>query len=131
MSADPGAAELWHEMVAAVMRDEMDTARRFVTDDFAWEVMGRFPYAGRYHGVEGLQTLLRGVREASGGTFQMTPELSLGDNDAAVVVGHVTATRPGKALDARNVFIVQCQRGKIARGWTVPMDQYTYDEFWE
>jgi ketosteroid isomerase-like protein len=118
-------------MAAAVMRGEMDKAGMFVTEDFEWEVMGRFPYAGRYRGVDGLHTLLTGVREASGGTFHMTPELSLGDGEAAVVIGHVTAARPGKSLDARNVFIVQCEEGKIARGWTVPMDQYTYDEFWE
>jgi ketosteroid isomerase-like protein len=130
MPADPGAAELWHEMVAAVTRNDLDTARRLVTDDFAWEVMGRFPYAGRYDGVEGLRTLLRGVRQLSGDTFHMTPELSFGDGDAAVVVGHVTATRPGKTLDARNVFIIECERGRIARGWTVPVDQYIYDEFW-
>jgi ketosteroid isomerase-like protein len=112
------------------MRNDIAEARAYVTDDFQWEVMGRFPYAGRYTGVEGLRVLLEGVRDASGGTFHMTPELSLGDNDAAVVVGRVTASRPGKTLDARNVFIVECAGGKIARGWTVPVDQYAYDEFW-
>jgi ketosteroid isomerase-like protein len=60
----------------------------------------------------------------------MTPELSVGDDRAAAIVGHVTASRPGKTLNAKNVFILQCEDGRIARGWTIPMDQYTYDEFW-
>jgi ketosteroid isomerase-like protein len=92
--------------------------------------MGRFPYAGKYRGVEGLATLLRGVREASGNTFHMEIELTLGDDDAAAIVGRVTATRPGKTLDAQNVFILHCEDGRISRGWTIPIDQYAYDEFW-
>jgi ketosteroid isomerase-like protein len=118
-------------MAGAVMRGELDEARACVTDGFAWEVMGRFRYAGQYRGVEGLATLLNGVRVGSNGTFHMTPEMSFGDSDAAVIVGRVTASRVGKTLDARNIFIVQCEGGKVAHGWTVPVDQYSYDEFWE
>jgi ketosteroid isomerase-like protein len=131
VGADSGAAKLWRYMADAVMRGDLEEARTCVTDGFEWEVMGRFPYAGRYQGVEGLAALLNGVREGSGGTFHMTPELSFGDDEAAVVVGHVTASRPGKTLDAQNVFIVHCEEGKITHGSTVPVDQYAYDEFWE
>jgi ketosteroid isomerase-like protein len=131
MADDSRAAQLWLTMSSAIVNGDLDTARTCVTDDFHWEVMGRFPYAGKYQGVEGLQKLMRGVREGSGNTFHMTPELAFGDDDAAVLTGHVTASRPGKTLDARNIFIVQCENDRIARGWTVPMDQYAYDEFWE
>jgi ketosteroid isomerase-like protein len=131
VTADSGAASLWHTLVGAVQRGELDKARALVTDDFEWQVMGRFPYAGRYHDVEGLAALLKGVRQSSGDTFQMTPELSLGNEEAAAIVGRVTASRSGKTLDAQNVFIIRCQNGRIARGWTIPVDQYAYDEFWE
>jgi uncharacterized protein len=130
VTADSGAASLWHTLVSAVQRGELDQARALVTGDFEWQVMGRFPYAGRYHDVEGLVALLKGVRDSSGDTFQMNPELSFGDEEAAVIVGHVTASRPGKTLDAQNVFIIRCHDGRIARGWTIPVDQYAYDEFW-
>ncbi len=131
MTADFGAARLWHTLVGAVQSGELDKARALVTDDFQWQVMGRFQYAGIYNGVEGLAALLKGVRDASGNTFRMTPELSLGSDEAAAIVGHVTASRAGKTLDAQNVFIVRCENGLIARGWTIPVDQYAYDEFWE
>lgn len=128
---DGAAATLWHAMVGAVQAGDLDKARALVTDDFEWQVMGRFPYAGRYRGVEGLAVLLKGVRDGSGGTFALTPELSFGDDHAAVVVGHVTATRPGKTLDGQNVFIVRCHDGRLTQGMTIPVDQYAYDEFWE
>jgi ketosteroid isomerase-like protein len=131
VTADFGAARLWHTLVGAVQSGELDKARALVTDDFEWQVMGRFQYAGIYNGVEGLAALLKGVRDGSGGTFRMTPELSLGSEEAAAIVGHVTASRAGKTLDAQNVFIVRCENGLIARGWTIPVDQYAYDEFWE
>lgn len=131
MTTDSAAADLWHTLVGAVQTGELAKARALVTDDFEWRVMGRFPYAGRYSGVEGLAALLEGVREASGGTFRLTPELSFGDNEAAVVVGHVTAARPGKTLDAQNVFVVRCREGRLSSGTTIPVDQYAYDEFWE
>jgi uncharacterized protein len=120
----------WLKMVEAIQADDLDRAREFVTDTLEWQVMGRFPYAGRYEGVEGLAALMRGVREASGHTFSMITELTFGDDKAGVMVGHVTASRPGKKLDAQNVFLVQCEDGLVARGWTIPVDQYAYDEFW-
>jgi hypothetical protein len=61
----------------------------------------------------------------------MTPELSFGNEEAADIVGRVTALRPGKALDPKNVFIIWFENGRIAQGWTIPVDQYAYDEFWE
>jgi ketosteroid isomerase-like protein len=128
VTPDSEAARLWHTLAGAVQSGELDQARALVTDDFEWQVMGRFPYAGHY---QGLAALLKGVRDGSGNTFQMTPELTLGNEEAAAIVGHVTALRPGKTLDAHNVFIVRCQNGRIARGWTIPVDQYAYDEFWE
>jgi ketosteroid isomerase-like protein len=130
MTTDSTAAGLWHELVGAIVSGDLERARPLVTENFQWEVMGRFPYAGKYAGVEGLAALLQGVREASGNTFHMTPELTLGNDAAAAIVGRVTAVRPGKTLDAKNVFIVQCDGGRISCGWTIPMDQYAYDEFW-
>jgi ketosteroid isomerase-like protein len=130
MTTDSKAADLWHAMAGAVQDGELDKARALVTEDFEWQVMGRFPYAGRYRGVEGLTALLKGVRDGSGGTFRLAPELSFGNDAAAVVVGRVTATRPGKTLDGENVFIVKCRDGLVASGITIPVDQYAYDEFW-
>jgi ketosteroid isomerase-like protein len=118
-------------LLEAIQTGDLAAAGALVTDDFHWEVMGRFPYAGRYEGVEGLATLLRGVRDGSGNTFRLTPEVTLGDDGAAAVVGRVTASRGAKTLDARNVFIVRCRDGRLSHGWTIPMDQYAYDEFWE
>jgi hypothetical protein len=63
--------------------------------------------------------------------FQMTPELSPGDDGPAAIVGHVTASPAGKTLDVQNVLIVRCEDGQISTGWTIPVDQYAYDEFWE
>jgi ketosteroid isomerase-like protein len=61
----------------------------------------------------------------------MTPHLSRGDDRAAAIVGHVTASPAGKILDAQNVLILRCEDGQISRRWTIPGDQYAYDEFWE
>lgn len=131
MTTNSAAADLWHTMAQAVQSGELDKARAQVTDDFTWQVMGCFPYAGRYEGVEGLAKLLNGVRDGSGGTFHMVPDLSFGDDNAAVVIGKVTASRPGKTLEGENIFVVRCRDGRIASGMTIPVDQYAYDEFWK
>jgi len=93
--------------------------------------MGRSPQAGRYSGVEGLSELLRKVRESSDGTFHLETEMTVGDNATGVIVGRVTASRVGKTLDTRNIFLIQAECGLIARGWTIPMDQYAFDAFWD
>jgi hypothetical protein len=36
----------------------------------------------------------------------------------------------GEVPDAQNEFIIRCENRRIARGWTMPVDQYA-DEFWE
>jgi ketosteroid isomerase-like protein len=124
------AAVMWHELIGAIQGGELDRARALVTPGMQWTAMGRGPFAGTYPGVEGLAELLRKVRDASGGTFQLSTEFTVGDDDNAVAIGRVTASRAGKALEGRNVFVVQCEHGLVARGYTVPMDQYTFDEFW-
>lgn len=130
MSAQSLSVELWHGLIAAVQGGDLDGARSLVQPTFEWQAMGRGPFAGRYVGVEGLADLLGKVRDASGGTFHLDTEMTVGDDVTAAMVGRVTATRQGRSLDTRNVFLLQCEEGKIARGWTVPMDQYTFDEFW-
>lgn len=130
MSVPSPAVELWQSLIAAVQSGDLDRARSLIQPTFEWQAMGRGPFAGRYVGAEGLAELLGKVHEASGGTFHLDTETTVGDDDTAAIVGRVTATRDGRALDARNVFLLQCEGGKIARGWTVPMDQYAFDEFW-
>lgn len=130
MATFPSAAELWHTMSSAVQAGDLAAARDCVVDDFFWEVMGRFPYAGRYRGVEGLAQLFRSVREGTDGSFHMVPELSYGDEHAAVVVGHVTAARGAKKFEGDNIFLVRASGGHLTSGMTIPVDQYSYDEFW-
>ena len=80
--------------------------------------------------IKRVSELFGKVRDASGGTFQLTTEFTVGDDDNAVAMGRVTASRAGKTLEGRNIFVVQCDNGRVTRGYTVPMDQYTFDEFW-
>jgi ketosteroid isomerase-like protein len=124
------AVELWIELITHVQSRDLDAARSLAHPTLEWELTGRGPFAGTYVGVEGLAQLLANVRDASGGTFQLEPEGRGGDAAMGAVVGRVTATRNGRTLQTRNAFLIQCQDGKISHGWTVPMDQYTFDEFW-
>jgi ketosteroid isomerase-like protein len=124
------AAALWHDLIGAIQGGELDRARALVTPGMEWTATGRGPFAGTYAGVEGLAELLRKVRVASGDTFRLSTEFTVGDDDNVVAVARVTATRAGKTLEGRNVFVVRCENGLVARGYTVPMDQYTFDEFW-
>jgi ketosteroid isomerase-like protein len=132
MKGESGAARVFLALSGAVIQSaDLDVARTFVTEGFQWDVMGRVPPAGVYRGVEGLAELLQVVRERSGNTFRMTPQVAFGDDDTAVIIVHATASYRGRTLNVRNIVIVECENGRVAHGWTVPWDQYTYDAFWE
>jgi ketosteroid isomerase-like protein len=125
-----GVVGLWQTLVAAVMKGELADAKSHVTPDFEWRVMGRSPQAGTYVGVEGLSELFNKVQAASEHTFTLETEVTLGNEDTAVIVGRVAASRAGRTLEGRNIFMLQCEDGLMARGWTIPIDQYAFDEFW-
>jgi ketosteroid isomerase-like protein len=129
-SSGGGVVELWQTLVGAITGGDMASARSHVTPGFEWQVMGRSPQAGRYVGVEGLSELFNKVQVASDHTFQLETEITLGDDETAVIVGRVTASRNGRTLEGRNMFMLQAENGLIARGWTIPIDQYAFDEFW-
>lgn len=115
----------------AFNEDDFDTVNRIFSKDVVYRIAGRSPIAGEYVGILQLDKLLKIVKEMSGGTMAIDPQVVLADDHSVMMYAHVTAQREGKMLDIDNAYLYRFDdTGKIIEGRTIPVDLYAFDAFW-
>ena len=109
----------------------MQTAAQCASADVVYHVPGKNSYAGDAVGLDAFKQLLDTIRAASDGSGQHTPLHVLADDRAVMVYSRVTAARKGKQLDMEMAYLFRFdEEGKVIEGRTIPVDLYTFDEFW-
>lgn len=121
---------LMKEAVAAFSRGDLETLKQLISADVTWQVPGRSPVAGTYHGHDELFAYFGKLMELSNGTFK--PELhdTVASDQHVVNLERLTAQRNGKNLDVNLALVVHVRDGKISEVWDLFSDQYGWDEFW-
>lgn len=111
--------------------NELDTARNAFSKDMVYRFPGRSPVAGEYRGIEQFFKVLRLLKDMTGGTLTIKPQVILADEQVVMVYCHATAQREGKTLDMDQVNLYRFnEEGKIFEGRVIPVDLYAYDSFW-
>lgn len=116
----------------AFNENDLKTVRELFRQDLVYRVSGRGRISGEFRGIEQYGSVLERVKELSGNTIRLQPEVVLADDRSVMVFAHVTAQRNGKTLDGYNVYLFRFdESGKIFEGRTIPVEQSLFDEFWE
>jgi ketosteroid isomerase-like protein len=109
----------------------LDTASKNCSKNIVYKIAGRSPIAGEYRGIEQFDKALKIVKELSGGTIKLEPQVVLANDQALMVYGHATAQRGVKRLDIDHAYLYRFnEEGKIIEGRTIPVDLYAFDDFW-
>src|SRR5690242_7965582 len=77
----------------------------FFADDIVWHAPGRNALAGTFRGKNEVFGNLQSVGEMTAGTFKLDIHSLLANDDHAVALLRVTATRDGKTLDDNTVQV--------------------------
>lgn len=99
------------------------------TDDAVVHFPGRGPMAGDHRGKDGMATMFQRQMQMLDSPPEIENHDILANDDHAVVLNKVRATRGGKILEQEQVVIMHIEGGKIAEVWLHFSDQQAMDEF--
>ena len=117
--------------IEAFNDNDLEAAGEYCSENIIYRVPGRSLIAGEYRGIAQFDKVLKLVKELSGGTVKLEPQIVLADDQAVMVYGNATAQRDGKTLDINHAYLYRFNsEGKIIEGRTIPVDLYAFNEFW-
>jgi ketosteroid isomerase-like protein len=117
--------------IRAFNENDLNTAKETFSENIVYRIAGKSPIAGEYRGIEQFSKALQLVKELSGGTIKLEPQIILADKQAVMVYGRATAKREGKTLNIDHAYLYKFdEEGKIIEGRTIPVDLYAFDAFW-
>jgi len=117
----------------AFIRGDIDSATKFITDDFIMHVPGKGLNAGEYWGVDGFKKFFSNIMSYGGGKFSMeVPVLAVSGNTAFTreIVKLNRKFDPERMFELHFMMQYRMRNGKISEAWTIPEDLYLYDQFW-
>ena len=117
------------DATAALSRGDMDGFLSQHTDDVVLHFPGTGPVAGDYRGKDGLADLFRKQGEILDSPPQVENHDVLANDEHAVILNNVRATRSGRTLEQQQVVVMHMRDGKIAEIWLQFSDQAAMDEF--
>jgi ketosteroid isomerase-like protein len=107
---------------------DMATLRQLLDPQVVWHSGGRNPLSGDYRGVEDVLGFFGRTMEHTQGTFRVSVEEVLVNDQGAVVVQRSSAQRNGKSLDDRALQLFHISDGKVVEVWQYWGDPYAADE---
>ncbi len=115
----------------AFSKGDIETLQNEIfTDDIVWHVSGRNPLSGDYKGISEVLGFFGQLGERSGGTFQVTLEDVLANDERTVALHLATGTREGRTLDVHEVLVFRFRGDKASEAQSYSGDQHAVDQFW-
>lgn len=104
--------------------------QRLCDADIRYVIRGRGPLGGEYRGPQAFVEALSRVKELTGGTMTMHPEVLLDGGDAVMMYARITGARSdGRTYDSFQAYLYRFRDGLLIEGQTIPVDQQAFDAF--
>jgi ketosteroid isomerase-like protein len=120
--------ELVRKGYEAFSTGDMDTLRQLLDPQVVWHAAGRNPLSGDYRGVEDVLGFFGRTVQHTEGSFRVSVEEVLVNDDGAAVVQRSSGRRNGKSFDDRGVQLFRIRDGKTVEVWQYAGDPYAVDE---
>jgi ketosteroid isomerase-like protein len=110
--------------------NDLEKLSSYVAADVTYTIHGRASVSGTYRGVAGFRRALTSVKEFTGGTMEVEPEVMLAGHDAVMAYVRVTGTRTdGRSYHSHQAYLYRFRDGKLIEGQTMPVDQRAFEDF--
>lgn len=127
MAEHPNVARI-RDLYAAFATGDFAVLNDTFTEDLVWHEGGRNQLSGDYRGREAVFEFFGKFMEVTEGTFHIDLHTVLADDEHGVALVVVTASRGGRTVKVNAVDAMHLRDGKVMEVWTVPTDQYAFDE---
>ena|SRR5438128_4896869 len=121
--------EIARKATQALSKGDMQTFIGLHNDDVVLHFPGRGPLAGDYKGKDGVTQLFQKQMQMLDSPPEVQNHDILANDQHAVVLNNVRATRGGKSLEQQQVVVIHVKGGKISEVWLQFSDQQGMDEF--
>jgi ketosteroid isomerase-like protein len=123
-----------------IVKTLLETLQAFNEEDFAsiaervdaevtYRIPGQASISGEFHGVEAVTAAFRRLREHSGGTISVEPQVVLSDGEHVMFTARVTAEHQDRSLDVVNAYVFRFRDGKLHQGQVFPSDLHAVEAF--
>lgn len=120
--------EIARSATEALSKRDMDAFFSYQADDVVLHFPGRGPMAGDYRGRDGIAQLFQQQGQMLDSPPQIEMHDVLANDDHAVILNTVRATRGGQTNEQQQVVVMHIRDGKIAETWLQFSDQQALDE---
>jgi ketosteroid isomerase-like protein len=121
--------EVARRATEALSKRDIDTFLSLHADDIVLHFPGKGPMAGDYNGKDGLARLFQQQMEVLDSPPEIENHDILANDEHAVILNRVKATRGGQVLEQNQVVVQHVKGGKIAETWIHFSKQQEMDEF--
>jgi uncharacterized protein len=120
--------ELVRKGYEAFSTGDVDTLRQLLDPQVVWHAGGRNALSGDHRGVEEVLGFFGRTMEYTQGSFRVSIEEVLVNDDGAAVVQRSSGQRNGKSFDDRGIQLFRIRDGKTVEVWQYFGDVYAVDE---
>ena len=117
------------EILRAFNEGDLATLRERVAPDVTYVIPGRAAISGQFSGIDGVVGAFQRLRQLSGETIAVEPQLVLSDGDDVMFTARVTAQHEGRTLDVVNAYAFHFEDDKLAAGRLFPGDLHAIEAF--
>ena len=128
--ANNDSLQVLTDFFEAFNRNDLQTAATFVTDDIVYTIRGRSTLSGTYRGYAAFAGVIERIKQLTGGTMTVKPEVVLADGENIMMYLQVSGSRPdGRRYESQQAYLYRFRDGKLAEGQTIPVDQHAFELF--
>jgi uncharacterized protein len=122
--------ELTRRGYEAFAKGDLATLTDLIADDATWHVLGVGPLSGDYRGRDQVFGFFGRLFEETGGTFRLDVHDVLANDEHAVTLCTLSASRANKSVEIPVANVAHMRDGKVIEFWYAPTDPQASIDFW-
>ena len=127
MAEHPNVARI-RDGYAAFAKGDFAVLNDLFAEDLLWHDAGRNQTSGEYRGRDAVYGLFGKLMEITEGSFRADLHAVLADDEHAVALVVITASRGGRSIEVNEAHVFHMRDGKVVEFWNASTDQYASDE---
>ena len=109
---------------------DMAGVANFIAENSVWHIQATGSLTGDYKGRDAVLGFLGKLAEETGGTFKVEVHNVVADDDHAVALLDVSASRNGKSAAGKQAAVYHIENGQSTEAWFLYDDGPTMAEIW-
>jgi uncharacterized protein len=122
--------ELTRRGYEAFAKGDLTMLSELIADDVTWHVNGAGPLSGTYRGRDEVFSFFGRLAEETAGTFRLDVHDVLANDEHAVVLCTLSASRGGKSIEVPVANVSHVRDGKVTEFWGATTDPQASIDFW-